>query len=334
MKALVCELCGSNQLMKENSVFVCQACGTQYTVEEAKKLIVEGSISIDSSKSLMNYRNLARRAREDNDTKNGEKYYSLILEQEPNDWEANFFSVYYRSMGCVVANIQSACNAVSNVLGSTFSLIMDLETNEEKYDAFKLVGSHCVAMAKTMEAAACGTADVAQKLIAAGNILATYMMCMKKTNLKVNPVLAENMTMVAKACMGFQSYIGAKDRINFGSLLAIWAEYDLEAVRMYGEECTAKRIEVATGHVEYCRSVFKRSLIWLGIWAIPLIIGILLITSQTGRIYPNIWSYSFGITFGIFGGIAVFVTLITLFVRWSWVKQANSDLNVLIEKTK
>ena len=41
MKAIVCELCGSNELIKTDSVFVCQHCGTKYSLEEAKKLLVE-----------------------------------------------------------------------------------------------------------------------------------------------------------------------------------------------------------------------------------------------------------------------------------------------------
>ena len=36
MKAIQCELCGSNDLVKQNGVYVCQYCGTQYTIEEAK----------------------------------------------------------------------------------------------------------------------------------------------------------------------------------------------------------------------------------------------------------------------------------------------------------
>ena len=40
MKRLVCEMCGSTDIMKENGVFVCQTCGTKYSVEEAKKMMV------------------------------------------------------------------------------------------------------------------------------------------------------------------------------------------------------------------------------------------------------------------------------------------------------
>lgn len=41
MKAIKCELCGSNELIKQEDYFVCQFCGTKYTPEAAKKLIID-----------------------------------------------------------------------------------------------------------------------------------------------------------------------------------------------------------------------------------------------------------------------------------------------------
>ena len=46
MKAIVCELCGGNKLVKEDDgYFVCQHCGTKYAPEQAKKLLVEIEVS-------------------------------------------------------------------------------------------------------------------------------------------------------------------------------------------------------------------------------------------------------------------------------------------------
>lgn len=36
---MVCEICSSQSFKKENGVFVCQECGTEYTIEDAKKLL-------------------------------------------------------------------------------------------------------------------------------------------------------------------------------------------------------------------------------------------------------------------------------------------------------
>lgn len=46
MKAIQCELCGSNQLIKKDGFFQCEYCGTKYTPEEAKKLVLSGSVEI------------------------------------------------------------------------------------------------------------------------------------------------------------------------------------------------------------------------------------------------------------------------------------------------
>ena len=37
--ALSCELCGHTEFLKQDGVFVCQGCGTKYTLEEARKLM-------------------------------------------------------------------------------------------------------------------------------------------------------------------------------------------------------------------------------------------------------------------------------------------------------
>ena len=44
MKQLICEMCGSTDLLKQDGVFVCQSCGTKYSVEEAKKMMIEAYV--------------------------------------------------------------------------------------------------------------------------------------------------------------------------------------------------------------------------------------------------------------------------------------------------
>ncbi len=95
MKELTCEMCGSNNVIKQEGLFVCQICNTKYSVEEAKKIMFEGTVKIDHSDELNNLYTLARRARDNN--KYGEmcEYYNQILLKDPNSWEANFYPVYY-----------------------------------------------------------------------------------------------------------------------------------------------------------------------------------------------------------------------------------------------
>lgn len=41
MKKIVCDLCESTEFIKENGMFVCQGCGTKYSLEEAKSMMKE-----------------------------------------------------------------------------------------------------------------------------------------------------------------------------------------------------------------------------------------------------------------------------------------------------
>lgn len=70
MKAMQCELCGSTDILKDGDYFVCQNCGTKYTPENAKKMMVEGvvqvegTVKVDASNQVANYLELGtRRAR-------------------------------------------------------------------------------------------------------------------------------------------------------------------------------------------------------------------------------------------------------------------------------
>lgn len=104
MKQLTCEMCGSTDLMKQDGVFVCQFCGCKYSVEEAKKMMIEGTVNVagtvkvDNSETVEKYLKNARQAYEREDWENAEKYYALA-EQDISDLEVIFFRVYCRAMG-------------------------------------------------------------------------------------------------------------------------------------------------------------------------------------------------------------------------------------------
>ena len=58
MKKLTCEMCGSTDLLKSDGVFVCQSCGTKYSVEEAKKMMVEGTVQVEGTVKIDNTSNI------------------------------------------------------------------------------------------------------------------------------------------------------------------------------------------------------------------------------------------------------------------------------------
>ncbi len=114
MKQLVCEMCGSTDLVKQDGVFVCQSCGVKYSVEEARKMMIEGPVDVsgsvvkvDTSEKLQNILTLARRAREEDNAADARKYYELALLEVPDDWEANFYFAYYRLMESPIADTRT-----------------------------------------------------------------------------------------------------------------------------------------------------------------------------------------------------------------------------------
>ena len=147
MKRLTCEMCGSTDLIKENGVFVCQSCGCKYSVEEAKKMMVEGTVevtgtvSVDNQKKIANLQELAQRAREAGDSKTAARYYSQLLLEDPSDWAANFYSVYYDAHNIRLNEIAYAANRVGGILDTVFRLIREEQDKkiaaimEEKKDA-------------------------------------------------------------------------------------------------------------------------------------------------------------------------------------------------------
>lgn len=94
MKQLTCEMCGSTDLIKQDGVFVCQNCGTKYSVEEAKKMMVEGTVEvtgtvkIDKNSDIDKYLELSQKADEVNQTADAIKYCDMVLEIEPHNYKA------------------------------------------------------------------------------------------------------------------------------------------------------------------------------------------------------------------------------------------------------
>ena len=141
MKQLTCEMCNSTDLLKQDGVFVCQSCGTKYSVEEAKRMMSDGTsemigtVKVDGSEKLNNLYQIARRAKDDENSESAAKYYDLILQEDPMSWEASFYSVYYSAMQTNIANIQSAANKVSNCASTVLKLIKDTVTNADERKA-------------------------------------------------------------------------------------------------------------------------------------------------------------------------------------------------------
>lgn len=65
MKRLVCEICESTDLIKQDGVFVCRSCGCKYSAEEVRKMMTENNndvnndtVSFDSVDKIRDMKNM------------------------------------------------------------------------------------------------------------------------------------------------------------------------------------------------------------------------------------------------------------------------------------
>lgn len=152
MKKLVCEMCGGSDLVKQDGVFVCQNCGTKYSVEEARKMMVEGTVSVegtvavegtvkvDKSEELKKLYTLAHRAKESDNTDNAVRYYTQIEMQDPDSWEAYFYLIYFKARTTKIADIPKDCKNLSNCFDTTMDLLFkSIENEEEVRNALNMI---------------------------------------------------------------------------------------------------------------------------------------------------------------------------------------------------
>lgn len=144
MKQLTCEMCGSTDLMKQDGVFVCQSCGCKYSVEEAKRMMVEGTVDVqgtvkvDNSAFVEKYLANARRAKQKEDWEETEKYYNMVEQNDPNNIEAIFYSAYGKAKSSLIDGDIYKRQAAFKVLANCISIIdakYEIERREENKDA-------------------------------------------------------------------------------------------------------------------------------------------------------------------------------------------------------
>ena len=117
MKKIVCEMCGDSNLIKQDGLFVCQTCGCKYTLEEARKMMVEvdgaeapaastgaqtvaeitgAGLSTKDQQLIENYLSICENAQKSMDTVTTVEYSDKIIELDPN----NYLAWKYRALAC------------------------------------------------------------------------------------------------------------------------------------------------------------------------------------------------------------------------------------------
>ena len=151
LKKIVCEMCGNSNLVRQEGVFVCQYCGTKYSVEEMKKMMIEGtvevqgSVKIDDREELEKLYQAARNAREVSDTQSALCHYMDISAKNPNCWEAQFYLVLLKTHNIKNAEIEMAAGSIAESLPKVFQLIRDcVEKEEDQKAAVRTVVSESI----------------------------------------------------------------------------------------------------------------------------------------------------------------------------------------------
>lgn len=131
MKQLTCEMCGGTDLMKQDGAFVCQNCGMKYSVEEAKKMMIEGTVDVqgtvkvDNTAFVQKYLANARRAMQKEDWEETEKYYNMVEQNDPTNIEAIFYSAYGKAKASLSVNEIYKREAIFKALRNSISLLDD-----------------------------------------------------------------------------------------------------------------------------------------------------------------------------------------------------------------
>lgn len=143
-------MCGNNNLLKQDGMYVCLYCGTKYTVEEAKKLMIEGTVNVQGTVQIDNrsfvekYLANARRARDKQDWEEVEKYYNLVEQNEPNNIEAVFYSAFGKTKMAMIDKDIFRREQICGVLCRSISVIDDYyDTDKSSENQSLIIQMHC-----------------------------------------------------------------------------------------------------------------------------------------------------------------------------------------------
>ena len=150
MQAIRCELCGSQDIVKEDGLFVCRNCKTKYSPDEARKLV--GTVKIDNSETVENLFTLARRAFQTRNYADAERYYTMILPEAPDNVEACFFKEISKAMAIGPADSRGEFPAAYlNGIRTVFVLYKKNGTNEKEKDRIDALADFILGHAREME---------------------------------------------------------------------------------------------------------------------------------------------------------------------------------------
>ena len=128
--AAVCSQCGGKiQVDDSKESGVCPNCGTKFVTEKiihqniTNNNFSGANVTVKMGPELENILKLARRAKENDNAGDAIKYYSQIVESQPDNGEALFYKAYYTAASCKLGEISSAANLLWKETEPTIALL-------------------------------------------------------------------------------------------------------------------------------------------------------------------------------------------------------------------
>lgn len=134
MKQLVCEICGSTDLMKQDGLFVCQACGCKYSLEEIKKMLSEsnGAVETKNSAQLENLLNLAKSSFESKNYAQAEEFCNQVIAIDGKNHEA--WKLKGEAINYQINAKNQRILEVYNCIMTSYRVLPDEEKAVQKYE--------------------------------------------------------------------------------------------------------------------------------------------------------------------------------------------------------
>lgn len=224
MKKITCEMCGGTDLIKKDGIFECQSCGTKYSVEEAKKMMVEGtvdvsgsSVKIDNSDKLENYYLMAENAYKSDNKKESEEYCNKIIENDPKNYKAWFLKGKSAGWQSTIAKLRFDESV------SAFKNAIDNAPEEEKDEYKKASGEEINSLCLALINLACNNyakygseteaAEIIDALVTIKKIIFSFMQKCNYSTTDMNKEIAStiNVSVVAAYKVMYSNYGGPSE---------------------------------------------------------------------------------------------------------------------------
>ncbi len=137
----ICTQCGAQiEVDNTHDAGICKYCGTAFVIEKAiNNYNIRNVVNVQSGGNTINiasadqsnkYIMMARKYKSNGDFEKAEKFYTLALEGQPDNWEANFYSTYFSAMQAELGEIQGKANQMQSSIVVSVELIKENVPND------------------------------------------------------------------------------------------------------------------------------------------------------------------------------------------------------------